>query len=375
MQPIHLKKITLATTLICLMSACSTDQSLLSSKVDYRSGSDNLNKNALEVPPDLTSISNSGNTSIASANTNSSTAAPSQQTVLPTFSNARVVTQDGIRFIEVDTTPDKAWNALRDFWLANGFILTTENPQVGVMETDWLENRATLPTNFTGSLLKKFTDQFLSTGNLDKYRTRIERSPVKNGTVNIYISHRGMTEEYKAGELGMSESWKGTMWVATPPNPELEAEIMVMALQSLGSSQADAQASVNTAPVASTRASLSSTGTEVIISDNFDRAWRRVGLAFDRIGYNVQDKNRSTGIYSVQRAATDIDKESESNYWSSLAFWNKAETSKATSVGQTYDVKLAEQNGKTILTLSSKEGAIDPAVQKKMLNDLLVQLK
>jgi outer membrane protein assembly factor BamC len=379
MQPTHLKKITLATTLICLMSACSTDQSLLSSKVDYRSGSDNINKNTLEIPPDLTGISaNNSYNLAATATANQTTQTPrvqNGQEVLPQYGNARIVVQDGIRYIEAQLPPEKAWEDIKDFWLGNGFILTTENPNTGVMETDWLQNRADLPTDFMTKLLRKVADQFISTDTIDKYRSRIERG-AQPGTVNIYVTHRGMIEVYKEGEAN-TKQWNGTVWTPSEPKPELEAEIMAMMLQSLGVKKELAQTEAKQAEKLPPRASLSTSGQAIEMADGFDRAWRRVGLALDRIGYNVQDRNRSSGVYTVQRAATDIDKEVENSYFSSLAFWKKSDVKEGEKQAnaQAFDVKLTEQNGKSVLTISSKDGAIDANLRKKMLNDLLVQLK
>jgi outer membrane protein assembly factor BamC len=377
MQPNHIKKIALATAITALLSACSSiDETILNNKVDYRSGSDNVNKNPLEVPPDLTAISGNTMGSVNTAVANETVKAQrsnTDQTVLPEYKNAHIVNQDGIRFIEATIPTDKAWNDIKDFWLANGFILTTENPASGVMETDWLENRANLPADFATRLFRKLVDQFVSTNTLDKYRTRVERSS-KPGVINIYISHRGMTEAYKEGGA-QSQEWNGTVWTPSAPNPELEAEIMGLMLQSFGVNKDLAQAQTQSTVKAVDRAKLSASGQQIEVIDSYDRAWRRVGLAFDRIGYNVQDRNRSTGVYTVQRAATDIDKENESSYFSSLAFWKKSDKDKANKAAeQVFEVKLTEQLNTTVLSISSKD-AIDPALLKKMLNDLLLQLK
>ncbi|QLG87511.1 outer membrane protein assembly factor BamC [Chitinibacter bivalviorum] len=354
----------------------------MNSKVDYRSASDNLNKNPLEIPPDLTTVQanpqyaySSPNTALATQNANTQRNDEGQK-VLPEYKNARIVSHDGIRYIEVNGSTSKTWDDIKDFWLANGFLLTIDNPTIGVMETDWLENRANLPVDLATRLFRKLVDQFVSTNSLDKYRTRIERSATP-GVVNIYVTHRGMTEVYKEGGAQQSETWNGTAWTPSPPNPELEAEIMGMMLQNLGMTKEEAKAASSKPEIkVQSRAALSASGQEIEIVDNYDRAWRRVGLAFDRIGYNVQDKNRSTGVYTVQRAATDIDKESESNYFSSLTFWKKSKSDNPSApTSQVFEVTLSEKLNQTVLSISSKEGAIDPAVQKKMLNDLLLQLK
>lgn len=53
----NMKALRIALIALPLLAAgCSTDDLLLQRRVDYRSGSDNLSKNPLEVPPDLTSL-------------------------------------------------------------------------------------------------------------------------------------------------------------------------------------------------------------------------------------------------------------------------------------------------------------------------------
>ncbi len=36
------------------------------------------------------------------------------------------------------------------------------------------------------------------------------------------------------------------------------------------------------------------------VDDGFDRAWRRVGLALDRGGFTVEDRDRAQGVYFVR---------------------------------------------------------------------------
>ncbi len=36
------------------------------------------------------------------------------------------------------------------------------------------------------------------------------------------------------------------------------------------------------------------------VDDGFDRAWRRVGLALDRTGFTVEDRDRAQGLYYVR---------------------------------------------------------------------------
>jgi outer membrane protein assembly factor BamC len=46
----------------------------------------------------------------------------------------------------------------------------------------------------------------------------------------------------------------------------------------------------------------------VQIDEGFDRAWRRVGLALDRTGFTVEDRDRAQGTYFVRYVEPNADK-------------------------------------------------------------------
>jgi outer membrane protein assembly factor BamC len=43
----------------------------------------------------------------------------------------------------------------------------------------------------------------------------------------------------------------------------------------------------------------------VQMPDSFDRSWRQVGLALDRSGFTVEDRDRSNGIYYIRYVDTN----------------------------------------------------------------------
>jgi outer membrane protein assembly factor BamC len=47
---------------------------------------------------------------------------------------------------------------VRDFWQESGFLLRMDQPNLGIMETDWAENRAKIPQDFIRSTLGKLID-------------------------------------------------------------------------------------------------------------------------------------------------------------------------------------------------------------------------
>ena len=58
------------------------------------------------------------------------------------------------------------------------------------------------------------------------------------------------------------------------------------------------------------------------VQDDFDRAWRRIGLALDRSGFVVEDRDRTQGVYFVRYGTLRVDNSQESpGLLSKLAFW------------------------------------------------------
>ena len=193
---------------------------------------------------------------------------------------------------------DKIWEPLREFWTSNGFVLTTDAPDIGVMETDWAENRAKLPQDFIRRTLGKVLDTLYSTGERDKFRTRVERQA--QGGVEIYITHRGMVENYADNQKG------STIWQPRPSDPELEIEFLRRLMVKLGTSpevaKTTAAAASNTPDNISQVSSLNGQPA-IVLRDNLDRAWRRTGVALDRSGFTVEDRDRSAGVYFVRYVA------------------------------------------------------------------------
>ena len=88
------------------------------------------------------------------------------------------------------------------------------------METEWAENRAKLPQDLIRKTIGKLLDGMYSTGERDKFRTRLERNA--QGGVEIYITHRGLQEIYPTKERD------STTWTVRPSDPDLEAELLAL---------------------------------------------------------------------------------------------------------------------------------------------------
>lgn len=286
------------------LSACSA---LEGDKIDYKSASKG---STLEVPPDLQQLSRETRYATPGAVV-SANALQAGQAVQPSGPSAaidslgdvRIERAGNQRWLVVNRPADKLWEPVREFWLENGFTLMLDQSNLGIMETDWAENRAKIPQDIIRATLGKVLDSLYSTGERDKFRTRLERNA--NGGTDIFISHRGMIEVYTNTQKDQ------TVWQPRAADPELETEFLRRLMVKLGVSQEQSKAIAATAPTQQTPAARIATVNNapvVQLAENFDRAWRRVGLALDRTGFTVEDRNRNDGLYFVRYVAPNADK-------------------------------------------------------------------
>ncbi|MDQ0590352.1 outer membrane protein assembly factor BamC [Variovorax paradoxus] len=296
----HISRAALLATLVVSLAACSV---LESDKIDYKSAG---KAPTLEVPPDLSQLSREnryavpGGAVTANAYQAGAANAPGIPTAVANIGDVRMERSGTQRWIVINRSPDQLWDPVKDFWQESGFLLTTEQRNLGIMETDWAENRAKLPQDIIRGTLGKLVDSVYSTGELDRFRTRLERTPT--GT-EIFISHRGMQEVYNNSRQDQ------TVWQPRPSDPELETEFLRRLMVKLGVTQEQSKIlAATTAP--SKTATVANVGGQPVvqISEGFDRAWRRVGLALDRTGFTVEDRDRSAGIYYVRYVTPNPDK-------------------------------------------------------------------
>ena len=280
--------------LVMVIGGCGITET---GKIDYRSGQKTT---PLVVPPDLTQLSKETRYAVVNGSVSASNAqaAPDvNQSAIELGaaggSGARMERQGNQRWLVIKQPTDAVWNTLRKFWVTNGFVLATDNKTLGILETEWAENRAKIPMDGLRKLFGGMIDSIYSTAERDKFRTRIEVNA--QGETEVYVSHRGVIEVYTEERSGQ------TIWQPRATDPELETEFLRRIMLSLGSTEPQAQAAVEAAIPPALSALVTQDGTQVLtIAENFDRAWRRVGLALDRSGFTVEDRDRSKGVYQVR---------------------------------------------------------------------------
>jgi outer membrane protein assembly factor BamC len=297
--------------LMVSLSGCGMLGSVMESdKLDYRAA-----KKAapLDVPPDLTQLQKDNRYAVPDGRGIATASGYQQQVGAGAVGAPVVASGDAVgvagnatvrverngnqKWLVVKQTPEQVWPQLQQFWHDAGFTIATESAATGVMETDWAENRSKIPQDIIRRTLGRIVDGAYSTGERDKFRTRLERAP--DGGTEIYISHRGAEEVLTGPQKEI------ITWTVRPNDPGLESQMLAKLVARL-TGAADVKATetiVANAPAQPQHAKL--VGTSVEVDEGFDRAWRRVGLALDRVGFTVEDRDRVNGVYFVRYVDPD----------------------------------------------------------------------
>lgn len=344
-----------------LAAGCSV---LQEDKIDYQSAKKG---SSLDVPPDLTQLSRDARYQVPGTVVTASgyqsgtpTATAGQATAVNAVADVRIERAGGQRWLVVDRPADKLWGPIRDFWQENGFVLELDQEKLGIMETDWAENRAKIPQDIFRRTIGRVFESLYSTGERDKFRTRLERSG--EGRTEIFVSHRGMVEVYASAQKDQ------TIWQPRAADPELEAEFLTRLMVKLGVSESQAQAAAASAPVqAAARLATVDNQPVIQIDEGFDRAWRRVGLSLDRSGFTVEDRDRSQGIYFVRFVAPSGADAEKPGFFGRIFSGSKSDASPAR-----YRVVVRSEDNRSKVSVLDGQGQPDTSGNAARIAQLLV---
>lgn len=347
----------------------------------------------LEVPPDLTTPSADDRFAVPDPRATTSysqfardrTGAPQGTPsaaypggVLPAVPNARLERGGDQRWIVAKAEPAQVWPIVREFWLDMGFSIVRETPEAGILETNWRESRPNVETGGFRGVLNRALPGMFSTGERDRFRARIERG-TEPGTTEIFVSHRGLEEVFT------SATQDSTRWQprGTGTDRDLEAEMLGRLLVKLGEPSKKASPAAPgqpagtlaaAAPVAANAVLQNAGAGPLVVNDGFDRAWRRVGLALDRTGFTVEDRDRTKGVFFVRY----IDPEAPSagtgeGILDKLAFWRPS----AKAPQPQYRVVVTDAGGSssTVAVQNAKGEPDATTTGRRILSLLFDQLK
>ena len=341
----------------------------------------------LEVPPDLTRstirdtlpIPGVGATYSQYASESADAGTRTAAAVLPEVDDARIERSGNQRWLVVAMKPEDVWPRLGDFWNDQGFALETAEPDIGLMETEWAARHTPLPGGLFKRAMLRVTGALYGVTFRDRYRTRIERG-TEPGTTEVHISHRGAEQTVLGDERThiQQDTVPERVWQPVPSDPGLEAEMLARLMLFLGVDEERADAIVaGDVPAASlARLVREENGAMALdLEEGFSPAWRRVGLALDRTGFIVEDRDRSRGLFFVRGTGAEDAAQGEDEGWlSRLKFWGSDDTE---DEEVTYLVRVKEYTPDTArVVVLNKDGARDDSpVASRILTVLHERLR
>lgn len=287
--------------------------------------------------------------------------------VLPEVSGVALKRTGDKRWLEIDATPQAVWPEVVAFWRQQGILLEEQDPAIGVMKTDWLENRAEIRDDIVTRTLRTVADGLYSTSTRDQYRVRIDRGP-QPSTTEVYLTHRMMEERLVRNTVGEGAT---TVWEPAASDPEKEAAMLRRLMLYLGVSDRRAEqmlAGGTSAAADAPRARLvrAGAGSVLVVPAEYRRAWRQIGLALDRTGFAVEDRDRSAGVFFVRYDDPQRGQQKQ-GILSRIAFWQGGDQDSV----QQYQVRLEEQDGETRVTVHDADGTRDTSATAERILGLL----
>jgi len=340
--------------------------------IDYRSGA--AKGPMLEVPPDLTPLARDGRYQPQGGSISASTLgtpaarASSPSATAPTIAvqqsgDAHLESAGDDRWIVTSQAPEQVWPRARQFWLDLGFVISRENAEAGTLETDWAENRAKLPNDLVRRTLGSVLSNVFDSGERDRFMMRVERG--SNGT-EVYVTHHGIEERVIGREA------TGTVqWVARPSDSQLEREMLTRLMITLGAkdevARTEVAATTSTAPLKA-RVLSGQPGAALQVDDGLERAWRRIGLALDRGGFTVEDRDRNQGLYFVRFIDTKEAAKDEPNFFTR---WFRSDDQAAKALNR-YRIQVKAEGTGTVVSVLNYQGQPDNSANAQKIVSLLV---
>ena len=365
--------------LIALASGCSWSKKDKEPKqkalTDYR---ESREISALEIPPDLSSDAVEKSLTVPKYEQKTTTATDGQKTEPKVIAGdvtegrtaadttASLTTEKSVpkmyiersgsqRWLVIHQSYSATWSDVRDYILSSGLALEREDKEAGIMETTWADNYANSVLSGTQKYLSKWIGSIYTSPSRDKFRMRVEPGRIA-GTSEVYLSHRGMIEK---AVIDNNVDPVRTIWEPIPPDESIEAEMLARLMVELGASESEASASLVKAEDSVDRARIvkGATGQPgLIVDDDIDIAWRRVGQTLDRVGFSVEDRDISKRVYFVRYADPEISNKKP-------GFFSKIfKKDKSTVDDDIYQIALIEQGDTTAVDVTAKDGT--PAPEK-----------
>jgi len=290
-------------------------EAFIDKKINYYS---DKTVSSLDIPPDLTTPSSQkafklseyvDNVQEDTISFNKKKAAIQEKeelaNILKTPSNIKVKKSGKRRWLIVDKKPDVVWDLSKIFLKSHGFSIKKINKKIGLIETDFLENRAEIPDESLG-MIRSFISSKLGAyvlPTVDKYRVRLE--PMNNGKKTaLYLSLSSM-EEVVTNSGSKDEN---TIWQARPKDQSLETTMLYEFMVFLGGDEAKARDQIVKAKEQEKIAVSLAQGVggyaKLVFKMNRYDTWSNMGWALDQLDIDIEDTDIKEGSFYIKVVRT-----------------------------------------------------------------------
>jgi len=255
---------------------------------------------SLEVPPDLTSPDYQNafrlNNLAPNAKKNfiSNTGDNENFEILKPSADIQIIKDGSRRWLEVDKDPETVWQLSLDFLKTMGFNIEINNKKIGIIQTNFLENRPKpkLPKSSLNFIKQMFQDigKSYSLASLDRYRIRIE--PKINNKVDVFLTLDQMQEVISDTRDNVNH----TVFQAVPKNESIEVEMLYNLMLFLGGDEATSREKIinslakENTPSFEIKDSINGYA-KVVVDMSVIETWDNVSWALDQSGIDIEDKD------------------------------------------------------------------------------------
>jgi len=266
-----------------VLSGCGFNNPQSSPEVVYSSGATDAKQ--LQVPPDLTSISN-GEQFILPGNEPGSL---TRNRLLPTFAGAQYVRRGNQNWLELNQSAETIWPLVLEFIRKQKMAVERTEPTTGLVVTQWRSDDGK-----SGGLLKNLIS---SDDQVSRYMFRLER----NGTGTRVFARSMMLNADDVDDT------QNDQWPASSHDPEQVSQLLSSLLVFMGAEEQKAQG-ILSEPQASAvldDAVLQTTasGSQLVVNKGFLPSFKEVQRAVEQLEYKVLTTDASVGSMEVSTGA------------------------------------------------------------------------
>jgi len=268
-------------------------------KINYYS---NKTITPLDVPPDLTSPNYQRSFRLseftkAKLNENlinfSDKEITTSERIISSSSEIEVKKSGDRRWLLIKKDPEFVWNLVGDFFKQEGFVIKVSNKKIGLMETDYLENKPEIPAQSVGlirSMFQKALKARYSLPILDKFRVRIEPTEDK-GSTQLFLSVSSMQEVV----TNSGKEDENTIWQYREKDLALEVEMLYKIMLHLGGDKAISRERILQAKEENTIEAVLTQGfngySKLVFNTDLLDTWDNFSWALDQIDAEIEDKD------------------------------------------------------------------------------------